>query len=75
MVEMTEDIRPPASTELPSRVSMANSGAVLHEKSNPDPRVKATEDLEDETAYPKGLQLVLLTIGVCLVMFMVCFLF
>ncbi len=71
-VVMIEEVQSPPLVEPHPQTSKAKNDAVLHEKINPDPSVAAADDLEDETIYPKGLQLTLLTIGTCLVMFMVC---
>ena len=73
-VQHVEHVETFPASEKDAPASTATSEKALQESEKTPPVPKATEDnSEDEMVYPKTLQMILLTIGICLIMFMVRF--
>lgn len=67
-VEHVETLR---ASEKDASASTATSEKALQEGEKAPPLPRATGDnSEDKSVYPKTLQMILLTIGICLIMFM-----
>jgi len=70
-VQHVEHVETVPASEKDASASTATSETALHEGEKALPIPGPTRDnFEDETVYPKALQMILLTIGICLIMFM-----